>query len=43
MKRKINEAFDQNDPQRLFLRSPGKKLLPIEEESELIVQIQVLY
>lgn len=43
VKRKINEAFDQNDPQRLFLRSPGKKLLPIEEESELIVQIQVLY
>ncbi|XP_057425533.1 RNA polymerase sigma factor sigF, chloroplastic-like isoform X2 [Lotus japonicus] len=42
VKRKINEAFDQNDPQRLFLRSPGKKLLPIEEESQLIVQIQDL-
>lgn len=40
--KKINEGFDQNDPLRLFLWGPEtKQLLTLEEESQLIVQLQV--
>lgn len=36
------EGFDRNDPLRLFLASSEtKQLLTLEEESELIVQVQV--
>uniref|UniRef100_A0A5B6YWT1 RNA polymerase sigma factor n=1 Tax=Davidia involucrata TaxID=16924 RepID=A0A5B6YWT1_DAVIN len=43
LKRKISEAFDPNDPLRLFLWGPEtKQLLTVKEESELIVQIQDL-
>lgn len=41
-RRKTSENFDPNDPLRLFLWGPEtKKLLTVQEESELIVQIQV--
>lgn len=41
--RKTIEAFDPNDPLRLFLRSAEtKQLLTVEEESDLIAQIQDL-
>lgn len=41
-KKKLNESYDPNDPLRLFLWSPEtRQLLTIEEESELIVKIQV--
>ncbi|XP_059646852.1 RNA polymerase sigma factor sigF, chloroplastic [Cornus florida] len=43
LKRKMSEAFDPNDPLRLFLWGPEtKQLLTAKEESELIVQIQDL-
>lgn len=42
VEKKINEGFDQNDPLRLFLWGPEtKQLLTLEEESQLIVQLQV--
>lgn len=41
-KKKLNEGYDPNDPLRLFLWGPEtRQLLTIEEESELIIQIQV--
>lgn len=41
-RRKTSENFDPNDPLRLFLWGPEtKKLLTAQEESALIVQIQV--
>lgn len=44
IRRRINEEYDPNDPLRLFLGGPEtRKLLTVEEESELIVQIQVYY
>ncbi|KAL7265062.1 hypothetical protein ACSBR1_002921 [Camellia fascicularis] len=43
LQRKTIEAFDPNDPLRLFLRSAEtKQLLTVEEESDLIAQIQDL-
>ncbi|CAL5334736.1 unnamed protein product [Camellia sinensis] len=43
LQRKTSEAFDPNDPLRLFLRSAEtKQLLTVEEESDLIAQIQDL-
>lgn len=42
IERKINEGFDQNDPLRLFLLGPEtKQLLTLEEESQLILELQV--
>lgn len=42
VEKKINEGFDQNDPLRLFLWGPEtKQLLTLEEESQLILQLQV--
>lgn len=42
VEKKISERFDQNDPLRLFLWGPEtKQLLTLEEESQLIVQLQV--
>lgn len=41
-KRRLNEGFDPNDPLRMFLWGPETKLLlTFEEESELILKIQV--
>lgn len=42
VRKRLNEGFDRNDPLRLFLGgSETKQLLTIEEESELIVRVQV--
>lgn len=41
VQRKITEAFDLNDPLRLFV-GPETKLLTANEESDLIMKIQVL-
>lgn len=43
VEKKISEEFDQNDPLHAFLWGPEtKKLLTLEQESQLIAQIQVL-
>ncbi|XP_045798734.1 RNA polymerase sigma factor sigF, chloroplastic-like isoform X2 [Trifolium pratense] len=44
VEKKLKEGLDGNDALRLFLRSPEtKKLLNLEEESQLFVQIQELF
>lgn len=43
LEKKSKEAFDQNDPLRLFLSGPeSRQLLTREEESQLITQLQDL-
>lgn len=42
LKRKLSEGSDPNDPLRFFLWGPEtKKLLTAEEESKLVVYVQV--
>lgn len=40
--RKFTEAFDRNDHLQIFLWGPETKLLTLDEESELIMKIQVI-
>lgn len=42
VRKRLNEGFNPNDPLRLFLGGPEmKQVLTFEEESQLIVQVQV--
>lgn len=42
VRKRLNEGFDPNDPLRLFLGGPEtKQLLTFEEESQLVIQVQV--
>lgn len=44
VQKKTNKGLNQNDPLNLFLQSPeSKQLLTFEQESQLVVQIQVWF